>query len=271
MPRTTARTTGRSAATTLPLLRVYESALRSAGVELIAGVDEAGLGPMAGPVVAAAVILRPDAHLPQVNDSKKMAAAAREAMCAPIRESSVAWALGVATREEIDAVNIYHAGLLAMRRALEGLAIQSEHALVDGKTITDLGIPQTRIVGGDAVELCIAAASVLAKVHRDQLMAGYEIRYPGYGFGQHKGYPTPAHKSALAELGATPIHRMSFPAVQEICGNFSRLYVELLEALDAVTDSEALAAWRRRVRREAKGLSVAEQYRLRTVASRILR
>ena len=271
MPRSTNTKTGRRATPALPLARQYELTLRSSGVKLIAGVDEAGLGPMAGPVVAGAVILRPDAHLPQVNDSKKLKAADREAMCAPIREGSVAWALGVATRDEIDAINIYHAGLLAMRRALRGLAVEAEHALVDGKTISDLEIPQTRIVGGDACELCIAAASVLAKVHRDQLMDGYEIQFPGYGFAQHKGYPTPAHKSALAELGATPLHRMSFPAVQEICGTFGALYMELLRALDAVIDSETLEAWRRRVRREGKGLSDSEKYRLRTMASRVLR
>jgi ribonuclease HII len=250
------------------LPRTHERALWARGVELVAGVDEAGIGPLAGPVVAAAVLLKPRARITGVDDSKKLSAAQREALCEPIRKRALAWSVGVATHAEIDSINIYHAGLLAMRRAVEGLAVRPQHLLVDGRAISRIDIEQTRVVGGDASELCIAAASILAKVHRDALMVELDAAHPGYGFAQHKGYPTAAHREALARLGACAVHRMSYPAVQEICGGASPAYQQLLLALGDARDDDSLAVWRERVRTEGKELSAPEKGRLRAVAAR---
>jgi ribonuclease HII len=205
----------------------YEREYWSAGVTLVAGVDEAGMSPLAGPVVAAAVILPIDCRLPGCDDSKKLRPEQRAALAPLIRKCAVAWAVGQASPEEIDAINIYQAGLLAMRRALEGLAPGPAVALIDGRRYP-LGRPekgveppleaprQVPIVGGDGLSLSIAAASILAKTTRDALMVAYDERYPGYGLAQHKGYPVPGHREAIRRLGLLPIHRRSFEAVRRL-------------------------------------------------------
>jgi ribonuclease HII len=185
---------------------------------LVCGVDEVGRGPLAGPVVAAAVILDPARPIVGLADSKKLTEARREQLSAEIRATALAWSLGRAEVTEIDALNILQASLLAMQRAVAGLAMTPSKALVDGNRLPNLGCPAQAIVGGDASQPCISAASIVAKVARDREMVELDARYPGYGLARHKGYPTKVHLQALAELGVTEIHRRSFAPVRRICG-----------------------------------------------------
>ena len=177
---------------------------------IVCGIDEAGRGPLAGPVCAAAVILPPDWEPDGLDDSKKLSPARREALYNEITQRSLAWSVGFASEQEIDEVNILQATFLAMRRALAGLRIAPDFALVDGNRDPVLGIPTRCEIKGDGRYACIAAASVLAKVSRDRLMDEMDARYPQYGFVRHKGYPTKAHYEALAKFGPCPIHRRSF-------------------------------------------------------------
>jgi ribonuclease HII len=199
------------------LLR-YECALWERGVTRIAGVDEAGMAPLAGPVVAAAVILPRDFRPRGIDDSKQVDAADRERLCAEIKAAAVCWAVGITTHEEIDAINIYRAGLLAMRRAVEGLAARPEHVLLDARRLPEVDIPQDGIVHGDALSLTIAAASIVAKTTRDAMMCEYDRAYPGWGFARHKGYPTAEHFAALEALGVCPLHRRSFAPIRQALG-----------------------------------------------------
>jgi ribonuclease HII len=196
----------------------YERELWGAGVVLVAGVDEAGMSPLAGPVAAGAVIFPPGARIPGVDDSKKLDAKQRDELSPIIKETALAWSVALVPPEEIDAINIYWAGLLAMRRAIEGLGVAPEHLLIDGRKLREFSIPQERIVKGDEKSLSIAAASILAKTTRDAIMVELDARYPGYGFARHKGYPVKEHFSALARLGACAIHRRSFAPVREVMG-----------------------------------------------------
>jgi len=182
----------------------------------VCGVDEAGRGPLAGPVVAAAVILDPDRPIAGLADSKVLSAGRREALALLIRERSLACAVAEASVEEIDRLNILQATLLAMRRAVEALGQGAEYALVDGNQMPRLPIPGRPIIGGDASEPCIAAASILAKTTRDALMRAFDERHPGYGFAQHMGYATPAHLASLQQLGPCGLHRRSFAPVRSL-------------------------------------------------------
>ncbi|MCH2191959.1 MAG: ribonuclease HII [Gammaproteobacteria bacterium] len=183
---------------------------------LIAGVDEVGRGPLAGPVITAAVILPAEFELPGLNDSKKVSKARREKLSALIKSTAVSWALGQATIEEIDRLNILHATMLAMQRAVQNLSIRPELVLVDGNRSPDFTIPAKAIIGGDGKEQCISAASIIAKVERDCIMSDYAKEYPGYGFECNKGYPTKQHRDALSRYGPTEIHRKSFAPVQAV-------------------------------------------------------
>ena len=180
------------------------------GYKIICGVDEAGRGPLAGPVVAAAVILPPHAEIPGLNDSKKLSDKRRRELFPVIKETAVDWGIGFATETEIDEINILQATYLAMERALSHLEIRPELALIDGNRAKDFGLPVRTVVKGDSLSASIAAASVLAKVTRDDLMLELAETYPGYGFEIHKGYGTKAHYEALTQLGACPIHRKTF-------------------------------------------------------------
>lgn len=182
----------------------------------IAGVDEAGRGPLAGPVVAAAVILNPAKPIEGLADSKTLAPAHREALALQIQTQALAWALGTAGVEEIDRLNILQAALLAMRRAVEALPVYPELVLVDGNQPPILHCTVRTVVRGDATIPAISAASILAKVARDRTMVALDAVYPGYGFARHKGYPTAEHIQALGNLGATPEHRLSFAPVRRI-------------------------------------------------------
>ncbi len=199
-------------------LMKFENELRERGIELIAGVDEAGVGPMAGPVVAGAVILPAQCRFRELNDSKKLDEPTRDRLAVEIKAEALAWAVGIADVEEIDTLNVYRAGLLAMRRAVESLQRAPEFLLVDARTIPDCGIAQRGIIRGDSQSASIAAASILAKTTRDAMMLEIDRRYPGYGFASHKGYPTPEHFQTLRSLGVSPVHRRSYQPVREVLG-----------------------------------------------------
>ena len=201
------------------LLR-FEIELWEQGFNFIAGVDEAGMAPLAGPVVAAAVILPRHYKLRRLNDSKQILdEAIRAELATQIKQDAIVWAVGRAEVDEIDTINIYHAGLLAMRRAVEGLTSQQpDFVLVDARRIPHCATPQRGIIKGDTLSASIAAASIIAKTTRDALMCEFDSLHPGYNFATHKGYPTPEHCRLLKELGAAPIHRRSFARVRAALG-----------------------------------------------------
>ncbi len=196
----------------------YESELWAQGFNLIAGVDEAGVGPLAGPVVAGAVVLSRRYKLRELDDSKEIDEATRERLAQRIKADAIGWAIGVAEVEEINVLNIYHAGLLAMRRAVDNLKTAPDYILVDARTIPDCRAPQRGIVRGDSLSASIAAASIIAKTTRDAMMVELDKQYPGYGLAEHKGYSTPQHFDALRRLGASPIHRRGYRPVREALG-----------------------------------------------------
>ncbi len=200
------------------LLR-FEHELWAKGIHHVAGVDEAGMAPLAGPVVAGAVILPAGYKLKGLNDSKQILDEAfRDELALQIKADALCWAVGWAQVEEIDQINIYHAGLLAMSRAVTGLGLPPEFCLVDARKIPGCPCPQRGIIRGDTLSASIAAASILAKTTRDAHMVEMDRLYPGYGFASHKGYPTPEHCERLKKLGALPIHRRSFNRVREVLG-----------------------------------------------------
>lgn len=195
--------------------RAFEDEARAAGFRRVAGVDEAGRGPLAGPVVAAAVILPPGFAHPGIDDSKRLAPGRREALYAQIYEAAEAIGIGIVDAREIDRVNILRAALAAMAMAVENLDPPPDRLLVDGPHPLPLSIPQRPIPGGDGLSQSIAAASIVAKVTRDRLMAVCDSLFPGWGFARHKGYPTAEHRAAIRRHGCSPIHRRSFRGVRE--------------------------------------------------------
>ena len=187
-----------------------EMEIRAKGFTAVCGIDEAGRGPLAGPVVAAAVILPEDIQLPGVNDSKKITEKKREILFDFVKEHALAYGIGEASETEIDEINILQATFLAMRRAVEALQIPADYALVDGNRIQGLPVPAETVIGGDGKVLSIAAASILAKVTRDRYMRDMAAQYPEYGFEKHKGYGTKAHYAAIEQYGICPLHRKTF-------------------------------------------------------------
>jgi ribonuclease HII len=212
------RRANRSEGQRLRVMLRFENALWENGLARVAGVDEAGMSPLAGPVAAGAVIFEPGTRIPEVDDSKRLDPESRERLAPIIKQRAVAWAVAFVDVEEIDRLNIYWAGLCAMRRAVEALAPAAEHLLIDGRKLDGVPLPQQRIIKGDTRSLSIAAASILAKTERDARMVAAERDYPGYGFAKHKGYPVPEHVGALRRLGACPLHRRSFGRVREVLG-----------------------------------------------------
>jgi len=180
------------------------------GIRFLAGVDEAGRGPLAGPVVAGAVIFPSDIDIEGIEDSKALSGSQRKNLCETIRSKAIASSIGVVSHQTIDEINILNASILAMHRALSSLAIKPDHVLVDGNRFHHATFPFTTIVKGDATCFTIAAASILAKQHRDELMLAFDAVYPNYHFGKHKGYPTREHIEAIRRYGYSPIHRRSF-------------------------------------------------------------
>ena len=193
----------------------HEKAARRQGALRIAGVDEVGRGPLFGPVVAAAVILAPRCRLDGLTDSKKLSEKKRDEFAVLIRENAVAWAVAAVDVETIDRINIRRASLLAMRLAVEQLALSPDYLLIDGVDTIDWPCPQQSVVQGDSISLSIAAASVLAKTHRDRMLVEFDGQFPGYGLASHKGYGVPEHLAALARLGPTPLHRRNFGPVAQ--------------------------------------------------------
>ena len=197
-----------------------EEAARKRGALRIAGLDEVGRGPLFGPVVAAAVILAPRCHLHGLTDSKKLTEKQRNEFEPQIRSNAVAWAIAAVDAETIDRINILQASLLAMRLAVQQLALSPDFLLIDGRDTIDWDCPQQAVIQGDATSLSIATASVLAKVHRDRLLVEFDRQFPGYGLASHKGYCCPEHLAALARLGPTPLHRKSFHPVAQTALQF---------------------------------------------------
>ena len=189
----------------------FEAQAATQGYKAVCGVDEAGRGPLAGPVCAAAVILPQDVDIPELNDSKKLSAKKREAIFSVICEKAISYCIAYASVEEIDEHNILQATFMAMNRAIDGLEVQPDYALIDGnRTPTNIKVPCETIIGGDAKSCSIAAASILAKVSRDRLMEEYDKKYPEYEFTKHKGYGTKLHTELIKQYGPSRIHRMSF-------------------------------------------------------------
>ena len=187
-----------------------EEGLYSKGIKLVCGVDEAGRGPLCGPVVAAAVILKPDSKIEGVNDSKKLSEKKREQVYENIMENALAVGVGMSDVDVIESVNILNATKLAMKEAISKLKVQPEYVLIDGNQMIDITIPGETVVHGDAISESIAAASIVAKVTRDRMLIEWDKTYPEYGFAKHKGYGTKAHVEAIGKYGLTPIHRPSF-------------------------------------------------------------
>lgn len=196
----------------------FEQEVWATGITRIAGVDEAGMSPLAGPVVAGAVILPRDFRLAGVDDSKKLDARERARLVPEIKARAIAWAVGIVSPEEIDRINIYRAGLLALRRAVEALSPVPEHLLIDARKLKELAIPQRAIIHGDALSLSIAAASIVAKTTRDAIMEHLDREHPGFGFAKHKGYPVAEHVAAINRLGVCAVHRRSFAPVRRALG-----------------------------------------------------
>jgi len=252
----------------LSALLAVERVLWEHGVERVAGIDEAGVGPLAGPVVAAAVVFRPGTEIAGVDDSKKLDAERREELAARIHACAAGVGVGVAEVAEIDRVNVYQASLAAMRRAVEALPEAPQHLLVDARRIPRLALPQSPFDQGDGMVFSIAAASIVAKTHRDALMCDLDRRYPEYGFARHKGYGTEEHRSALAEHGPCDLHRLSYGAIREICGDFSDRFYELRERLAACVAEAELVAFESVLETAAELLVEEERKKLRLMLRR---
>jgi ribonuclease HII len=246
----------------------FERVLWRSGIERIAGVDEAGTGPLAGPVVAAAVVFPAHIQLPGIDDSKRLDAQQRGAAERAIRASATGIGIGVVDVDEIDRINIYQAALLAMRHAVEALPACPQHVLVDARTIPGLEMPQNCFDKGDGINFSIAAASIIAKTHRDRLMVGQAGNYPQYGFERHKGYGTPEHQDAIRRLGPCAIHRRSFTFIREICGEYSAPFYQLKCRLDTARDHAALKLLEQELAACREALAEHEQRKLRLMLSR---
>ncbi len=245
-----------------------ERRLWDEGIVHVAGVDEVGIGPLAGPVVAAAVVFPPWAKLAGIDDSKRLNDAVRRRLDLQIR-AIAAVGLGVVGVEEVDRLNVYHAGLRAMQRAVGDLPIPPQHVLVDARTIPEIAQPQEAYIKGDTLSLSIAAASIVAKVHRDRLMTELDARYPGYGFALHKGYPTPAHQLALRKLGPCAIHRRSFDFIGELCGEYGRFFYEQKVRAAKIATRAELSLWESGLEETAGRLSGSERRKLHLLKTRL--
>jgi ribonuclease HII len=245
----------------------FERVLWRQGVARVAGLDEAGMGPLAGPVVAAAVVFPPHVELAGIDDSKRLDAATRERLAETIRKHA-AVGVGLADVAEIDRLNIYQAALLAMRRALEALPEEPEHLLVDARQIPGVELPQNPFQKGDGINYSIAAASIVAKTHRDALMEALDREHPGYGLARHKGYATAAHQAAIRRLGPSPIHRSSFGFIRELCGEYSERFYDLQRRLDAARSAPQLERFASELKEAQSTLAAEEQRKLRLSLAR---
>ena len=246
----------------------FERVLWRSGLRRIAGVDEVGVGPLAGPVVAAAVVFPPGTALPGIDDSKRLDPEQRTQAATAIRAAAAGIGIGIAEVEEIDRLNIYHAAMLAMRRAVAALPVTPEHVLVDARTIPELAMPQNAFQKGDGINFSIAAASIIAKTHRDALMDELDRQYPGYAFARHKGYATAEHHAAVRRLGPCAIHRMSYPAIREVCGESSPRFYTFRERVAAADSAAALRHTEEELAAAAAELQEYELRKLRLLVAR---
>jgi ribonuclease HII len=247
----------------------FERLLWKAGIQHIAGVDEVGMGPLAGPVVAAAVVFPPGIEIESIDDSKALDEATRSRLDEEIRQKASAYSIGIVEVEEIDRINIYHAGIRAMQLALTSLPVPPQHILVDSRTVPGFTQPQNSFDKGDGINFSIASASIVAKVYRDRLMTELDSKYPGYGFASHKGYATPEHQRAIRELGPCSIHRRSFDYIRELCGQYCDLYYSLKEQGYACMSREQISAWESEVKTAETKLSFNENKKLHLMATRL--
>ena len=254
--------------TRLDAMRHFELVLWKSGIRDIAGVDEAGVAPLAGPVVAAAVMFPPNTDIAGIDDSKKVDPQARAELAVEIRAKASGVSVGVGTVEDIDRINIYRASLLAMQRAVEGLPRPPQHVLVDARTVPGIPMPQNAFNKGDGINFSIAAASIIAKTTRDAMMEALDRQYPGYGFAGHKGYPTPEHRDAFMKLGPCAVHRMSFPVIHEMLGEYSPRFYELRTQLFAATTREAMQAFEVGLKGRLDPLPEREAQKLRLIVTR---
>jgi ribonuclease HII len=252
----------------LDAMRHFELVLWKSGVRDIAGVDEAGVAPLAGPVVAAAVVFPPNTDINGIDDSKKVDAQTRAELAVEIRAKASGVSVGIGTVEDIDRINIYHASLLAMRRAVEGLPRPPQHVLVDARTVPGIAMPQNAFNKGDGINFSIAAASIIAKTTRDRMMEDLDREYPGYGFAAHKGYPTPEHRGAFMKLGPCAVHRMSFPVIHEMLGEYSPQFYELRTQLFAADTREAMQAFEVGLKARLEQMPEREAQKLRLIVTR---
>jgi len=251
-----------------PDLLRFEHRIWEAGYVCIAGVDEAGVGPLAGPVIAAAVILPARLPLPGIQDSKTLSSRRRSELEPLIKKHALAIGIGEADVEEIKEQNIFQASLRAMQRALFQLNLPPDYVLVDARHIPDIPWPQQKIIHGDALSQSIAAASILAKEHRDRLMCDYDRQYPQYGFRKHKGYPTPAHQRALLEHGPCPIHRTSFRSLDDFTGYCHPLYYQIKSEIHQAGNQKDCHGLATRLAECSSRLSSAENHKLRELLRR---
>lgn len=247
----------------------FERLLWKAGVTHIAGVDEVGMGPLAGPVVAAAVIFPPETEIEGIDDSKALDEKERARLDSEIRQRALAVGLGIVEVEEIDQLNIYRAGLRAMQLALGNLPVVPQHVLVDSRTIPGVSQPQNSFNKGDGINFSIASASIVAKVHRDRLMTDLDALYPEYGFANHKGYATQEHQTAIREFGPCPIHRRSFDYIREIRGQYCDLYYDMKARGTRIASRTEMSAWELEVQACVDRLSEMENRKLQLMKSRL--
>jgi ribonuclease HII len=247
----------------------FERVLWKTGITRIAGVDEVGIGPLAGPVVAAAVVFPPETTIEGIHDSKLLDASTRERLDVEIRLKASGIGIGISEIEEIDRINIYHAGLRAMQLAVAALPAVPQHVLVDSRTIPYIQAPQNSFDKGDGINFSIAAASIIAKVYRDRLMTEMDSVYPGYGFAENKGYATPVHQAAIRKLGPCPIHRKSFDYIRELCGLYSSTYYGLKDEGLKISGRMELLAWEKRARMAKAQMSEIENKKIQITVRRL--
>jgi ribonuclease HII len=247
----------------------FERLLWKAGIHHIAGVDEVGMGPLAGPVVAAAVVFPPGTEIEGIDDSKALDEETRGRLDEEIRGKASAFSIGLVEVDEIDRLNIYHAGIRAMQLALSNLPVAPQHILVDSRTVPGFAQPQNSFDKGDGINFSIASASIVAKVYRDRLMTDLDRKYPGYGFASHKGYATPEHQRAIRDLGPCPIHRRSFDYIRELCGQYCDLYYSLKERGYSCASREELSRWETDIKAAEESLSFNENKKLHLLATRL--
>lgn len=245
-----------------------EQLLWQSGCQQVAGVDEVGMGPLAGPVVAAAVSFPPQAFIPGIDDSKRLPAAKREALTRVVRKQALGVGIGVVGVSEVDQLNVYYAGLLAMRRAVEKLPFRPDHVLLDAKSLPHLSIPQQSVAKGDQRSFSIAAASIVAKTWRDQLMRELHARFPQYGFDHHKGYGTCEHQKALRKHGPCAVHRKSFNVIRELCGGYSDAFYLLRTEVYGLSDASSLRAFEERFKGLRGRLAQVEKRKIRLLLAR---